>query len=134
MSFFKIFDVAGSAMTAQSLRLNTTASNIANAQNVSGDPESVYKAKYTEFSTVLNEQSEATGVKVNSISESEVAALKLFDPKNPIADKEGYVYKPDISVIEEMANMISASRSYQDNVDVMNTAKQLMMSTLKLGQ
>jgi len=134
MSFFKIFDVSGSAMTAQSLRLNATASNIANAQNVSGDAASVYKAKYTEFSTIFNEQSEAAGVKVNGVSESEAAPLKLFDPKNPIADKEGYVYRPDISVIEEMANMISASRSYQDNVDVMNTAKQLMMSTLKLGQ
>jgi flagellar basal-body rod protein FlgC len=137
MSSFKIFDVAGSGMSAQSVRLNTVASNLANADSVSGDPNQVYKARHPLFEAVrqgLSKNSPATGVKVDGIYENQATPLARYEPGNPLANTDGYVYSPNVNVVEEMVDMISASRSYQNNVDVMNNAKDMMLATLKLGQ
>lgn len=135
MSSFRIFDIAGSAMSAQSARLNTVASNLANADAVSGDPDDVYKARLPVFKTVMEPGSQdSAGVRVLGIVESQAAPEKRYEPGNPIADADGYVYAPNVNVVEEMVNMISASRSYQSSVDVMNTAKDLAMRTLTLGK
>ena len=142
MSSFKIFDIAGSGLSAQSVRLNTVASNLANADSVSGDPATVYKARHPVFQAIqqqmqgaatLENQSEAT-VRVAGIVESKAAPQLRYDPGNPLANAQGNVYAPNVNVIEEMTDMISASRAYQDNVEVMNTSKDLMLATLKLGQ
>ncbi len=137
MAIFKVFDVAGSGMSAQSVRLNTVASNLANADVVSTTEEGAYRAKQPVFSAVLqgigNEQAIAP-VQVKGIEESQAPAMREYAPHNPLADAEGYIYRPNINVVEEMANMISASRSYQSNVEVMNTTKRLILNTLRLGQ
>lgn len=137
MSMFKVFDVAGSALSAQSVRLNTTASNLANANSVSSSTEQTYRARHPLFASVLNEVGEegaSVGVQVRGIVESQAPLQQQYAPDHPMADANGYVYLPNVNVAEEMANMISASRSYQSNVEVMNTAKQLMLRTLTLGQ
>lgn len=135
MSSFKIFDIAGSALSAQSVRLNTVASNLANADAVSGEPESVYKARLPVFEAAAQAGSpDAAGVRVLGVVESEAAAEKRYEPGHPLADAEGYVYAPNVNVVEEMVNMISASRSYQSSVEVMNTAKDLALRTLTLGK
>lgn len=137
MSVFKVFDVAGSGMSAQMLRLNTVASNLANAETVAGSEQAVYKARHPVFQAVLNEvgqQDEVAMVKVSGIVEQETAAIPHYRPSHPLANAEGYVYSPDIDAVTEMANMISASRSYQNNVEVLSTAKELMLRTLQLGQ
>jgi flagellar basal-body rod protein FlgC len=136
MSSFSIFDIAGSGMSAQSVRLNTVASNLANADSVSGDPNSVYRAKHPVFQAVLGSAGDPStaGVTVTGIAESQAAAESRYDPGNPLADAQGNVYAPNVNVVEEMADMISASRSYQNNVEVLNTSRDLMLSTLKLGQ
>lgn len=135
MSSFRIFDIAGSAMAAQSTRLNTVASNIANADSVASSPDQVYKARMPMFQAQLDAaHPESAGVKVLGVMESQVDAQKRYEPGNPMADAEGYVYAPNVNVVEEMVNMISASRSYQSSVEVMNTAKELTMRTLSLGR
>jgi len=139
MSLFQVFDIAGSGMSAQAIRLNTVSSNMANAKNVSSNPQDIYRAKNPVFQSVMRELTggesvSGTGVKVLRIDESQTEGQKLYNPNNPMADKEGYVYQSNVNVIEEMANMISASRSYQNNVEVMNTAKQLMTATIRLGE
>ena len=137
MSSFKIFDIAGSGMSAQSVRLNTTASNLANAESVSGDANSVYKAKHPLFEAIRNglgKDSSTTGVAVKGIFEDQAPATARYEPGNPLADANGYVYAPNVNSVEEMVDMISASRSYQNNVEVMNTAKDMMLATLRLGQ
>jgi flagellar basal-body rod protein FlgC len=136
MSSFTIFDIAGSGMSAQSVRLNTVASNLANADSVSGDPNSVYRAKHPVFQAVMGSAGEqgSAGVKVTGIAESQANAETRYDPGNPLADAQGNVYAPNVNVVEEMADMISASRSYQNNVEVLNTSRDMMLSTLKLGQ
>lgn len=137
MSLFKVFDISGSGMSAQSVRLNVTASNLANAQTMAGTANEAYKARQPVFSAIMEQtggNSESAGVKVDGIFESDAPAQKLYQPDNPIADKDGYVYMPNVNIVEEMANMISASRSYQSNVEVVNTTKQLMLRTLQLGQ
>ena len=142
MSSFKIFDIAGSGLSAQSVRLNTVASNLANADSVSGDPATVYKARHPVFQAIQQQlqgaanpdnRSEAS-VRVAGIVESQAAPQLRYDPGNPLANAQGNVYAPNVNVIEEMTDMISASRAYQDNVEVMNTSKDLMLATLKLGQ
>ena len=134
MSLFNIFNIAGSAMTAQSQRLNVVASNLANADSATGPDGKAYRAKQVLFSTMpLNEQGGA-GVKVASVVEDASPMKLVFDPKNPMADDKGYVTMPNVNVVEEMVNMISASRSYDNNVDVMNTSKSLLMKTLTIGQ
>lgn len=134
---FNIFNVSGSALTAQSLRLNTIASNMANAQVVSQTPEGAYRAKLPLFAAVLQgagNGASGTGVKVAGVVESPAPPLAEYAPNHPLANEEGYVFNPNVNVVEEMANMISASRSYQNNVEVMNTTKQLLLRTLQLGQ
>jgi len=135
MSSFRIFDIAGSAMSAQSARLNTVASNLANADAISGDADSVYKARLPVFRAVPDAQSpDSAQVQVLGIVESQNAPEKRYEPGHPLADAEGYVYAPNVNVVEEMVNMISSSRSYQSSVEVMNTAKDLALSTLTLGR
>ena len=140
MPSFKIFDVAGSGMSAQSVRLNTVASNLANADSVSGDPNTVYKARHPIFEAVKSSlaqggtESGNAAVHVKGIMESQATPNARYEPGNPLANADGYVYSPNVNVVEEMVDMISASRAYQNNVEVMNTSKDLMLATLKLGQ
>ena len=138
MSMFKVFDIAGSALSAQSVRLNVTASNLANAESVSSSSGETYKARQPVFAAMLDKASmneqPGVGVQVQGIVESDAPLRKQYEPDHPMADADGYVYRPNVNVVEEMANMISASRSYQSNVEVINTAKQLMLKTLNLGQ
>lgn len=137
MSVFKIFDVAGSGMSAQMLRLNTVASNLANAETMAATPEEVYKARHPVFESVLNEvagQSSVATVKVSQVVESDTPAMPHYMPGHPLANEEGYVFSPGINAVEEMADMISASRSYQNNVEVMTTARELLLRTLQLGR
>ena len=137
MSSFKAFDIAGSGMAAQSVRLNTTASNLANADSVSGNPNTVYKARHPIFEAVKSSLAQESGnaaVHVKGIMESQATPSARFEPGNPLANAEGYVYSPNVNVVEEMVDMISASRAYQNNVEVMNTSKDLMLATLRLGQ
>src|ERR1044071_2283355 len=138
MSSFKVFDIAGSGLSAQSVRLNTVASNLANADSVSGDPNKVYKARHPVFEAVkasLNAQPQDgnAAVRVRGIMENKAAPTARYEPGNPLANSEGYVYAPNVNVVEEMVDMISASRAYQNNVEAMNTSKELMRDTLKLG-
>lgn len=136
MSSFSIFDIAGSGMSAQSVRLNTTASNLANADSVSTKPEDAYKARHPVFKAVqsaLNAQA-GQSVQVAGITQSTAEAQARYEPGNPLANAEGYVYGSNVNTVEEMVDMISASRSYQNNVEVMNTSKELLLATLKLGQ
>ena len=140
MPSFKIFDVAGSGMSAQSVRLNTVASNLANADSISGDPSSVYKARHPIFEAVRSSlaqggaESGNAAVHVKGIMESQAEPNARYEPGNPLANEQGYVYAPSVNAVEEMVNMISASRSYQNNVEVMNTSKELLLATLRLGQ
>jgi flagellar basal-body rod protein FlgC len=133
-SSFRIFDIAGSAMSAQSVRLSTVASNLANADAVSSDPETAFKAHLPVFKSAPELAGQQTpGVRVTGVVESQVPAEKRYEPGNPLADGDGYVYAPNVNVVEQMTDMISASRSYQNSVDMMNTAKELAMKTLTLG-
>lgn len=144
MSTFRIFDIAGSGLSAQSVRLNTVASNLANADSVSGDPTSVYRARHPVFQAVRaalgaaaangGPQASGAAVRVSGVVESNAPPTTRYEPGNPLADASGNVYAPNVNVIEEMTDMISASRAYQNNVEVMNTSKELMLATLKLGQ
>ncbi|MBI1889237.1 MAG: flagellar basal body rod protein FlgC [Burkholderiales bacterium] len=134
MSLFNIFNVAGSAMSAQSQRLNTVASNIANADSSTSSTGQVYKAKQVVFQAVPLSTPEASGVKVQQVVEDASPPKMVYDPKHPQADEKGYVAMPNVNVVEEMVNMISASRAYQNNVDTMNAAKTLLLKTLALGQ
>jgi flagellar basal-body rod protein FlgC len=137
MSMMNIFNVSGSAASAQSQRLNVVASNLANADTVAGPDGTAYKARQVTFQTQLvGAQNDPTtaGVKVSSISEDQTAGRRVHDPKHPSADADGYVTYSNVNAVEEMVNMISASRSYQNNIEVMNTAKSLLMKTLQMGQ
>lgn len=134
MSIFNVFNISGSALAAQSLRLNTVASNLANADSVAGPDGKPYRAKEVVFETVPVGSNGAQGVRVSQVVEDASPGRMIYDPRNPAADSKGYVTMPNVSVVDEMVNMISASRSYQTNADVMNTAKQLLLKTLTLGQ
>ncbi len=137
MSSFKIFDIAGSGMSAQSVRLNSTASNLANADSVSGDPATVYRARHPVFAAVkagVGPDQSAAAVRVLGIAENQAPATVRYEPGNPLADANGNVYASNVNVVEEMVDMISASRAYQNNVEVMNTSKEMLLATLRLGQ
>jgi flagellar basal-body rod protein FlgC len=136
MSLFNVFQVSSSAMTAQSMRLNTVASNLANADSVVSSDGKPYRAKQVVFeATPMGSNSNVTsGVRVREVVEDASPSRMVFDPKNPAADEKGYVAFSNVNVVEEMTNMISASRSYQTNVEVMNTAKTMMLRTLQIGQ
>lgn len=129
-----IFNVAGSAMAAQSQRMNVTASNLANAESVAGPDGQPYRAKQVVFEVASSGQQDIGGVKVSGVVEDPSPAKMVFDPKSPHANADGYVAMSNVNVVEEMTNMISASRSYQANVEVLNTAKTLMVKTLTIGQ
>ncbi len=134
MSVLGVFHIAGSALTAQSMRLNAVASNLANADSIAGPDGQPYKAKQVVFQAVpLNGQA-GQAVRVTQVVDDASPGRLLYDPRNPAANADGYVTLPNVSVVDEMVNMISASRSYQTNVEVMNTAKQLMLKTLTIGQ
>ncbi|MFZ0470573.1 MAG: flagellar basal body rod protein FlgC [Thiogranum sp.] len=138
MSLFDVFGIAGSAMSSESVRLNVTASNLANAQSIGPDEASTYHARHPVFSAVMQSlqgvESPGAGVRVDGIVQSQAPLEKRYEPGHPMANEEGYVYLPNVNMIDEMSNMISASRSYQSNVEVLNTSKQLMLATLRLGQ
>ncbi len=137
MSMLNIFNVAGSATSAQSQRLNIVASNLANADTVAGPDGKAYKARQVTFQTQLmgtaGGNAGAAGVTVSNISEDQTPGRRVLDPKHPSADAEGYVTYSNVNAVEELVNMISASRSYQNNVEVMNTAKTLLLKTLQMG-
>ena len=134
MSMFHIFNVSGSAVSAQSQRLNVVASNLANADSVAGPDGAAYKARQVTFQTELMGATGAAGVKVSTIGEDNTPGRRVHDPKHPSADEQGYVTYSNVNAVEEMVNMISASRSYQNNIEVMNTAKSLLLKTLQMGQ
>ena len=134
MSMFNIFNVSGSAASAQSQRLNVVASNLANADTVAGPDGQAYKARQVVFQTQLMGEVGAAGVRVSTVREDQTQGRRVHDPKHPGADAEGYVTYSNVNPVEEMVNMISASRSYQNNVEVMNTAKSLLLKTLQMGQ
>ena len=135
MSSFRIFDIAGSALSAQSTRLNTVASNLANADSVVGDPNQVYRAHMPVFEASADAGGQdMPGVKVTDVLQSNAEPEKRYEPGHPLADADGYVYAPKINVVEQMVDMISASRAYQSNVEMMNTAKDLTIRTLSLGR
>ena len=133
MGLSNIFSIAGSALTAQSARLNAVASNLANADSVVGADGQPYRAKQVVFKATAVEGG-GIGVRVTQVVDSTAPLRMMYDPKNPAADGQGYVALPNVNVVDEMVNMISASRSYQNNVEVMNTSKEMLLATLRLGQ
>ncbi|MDX5378725.1 MAG: flagellar basal body rod protein FlgC [Halomonas sp.] len=134
MSMFSVFDIAGSAMSAQSQRMNVTASNLANADSVAGPNGEAYRAKQVMFETRLQDGRGIGGVAVSEVVEDPSPLRMEYRPEHPLANEEGYVSMPNVEPVHEMVNMISASRSYQANVEVMNTSKQMMLKTLTLGE
>lgn len=140
MSLYNIFDISASSMNAQSVRLNTTASNLSNANSVSSSIDQTYRARHPVFSAELDRAnsnlngSSAVGVKVAAIVESNKPLQREYNPNHPMANEEGYIFKPNVNVVEEMANMISASRSYETGIQIADAAKKMMSRTLRLGQ
>jgi flagellar basal-body rod protein FlgC len=146
MGLNRIMDIAGSGMNAQSVRLNTTASNIANAESAASSADNVYRGRHPIFaaayhnmlghpdSTNLSGDEASAGVNVLGIVESDAPLQMRYEPNHPLADEQGYVFYPNVNVVEEMTNMISASRSFQVNIEVMNSAKQMVQRVLTLGQ
>ncbi|MEW6989324.1 flagellar basal body rod protein FlgC [Colwelliaceae bacterium 6441] len=138
MSLFNVFDVSGTGMSAQSVRLNTTASNIANADSVSSSIDKTYRARHPVFAAEMQKaaagQEGSVGVKVLGIVESNKPLNVEYSPEHTMADADGYIYKPNVNVIEEMTNMISASRSYQTNIQLAESAKNMLNKTIMLGQ
>ena len=145
MSLSSVFNIAGSGMSAQNTRLNTVASNIANAETVSSSIDQTYRARHPVFATtfqnaqagqsLFEEQGEAgQGVQVKGIIEDQSNLEARYEPNHPAANKDGYVYYPNVNVVEEMADMISASRAFHTNAELMNTAKAMMQKVLTLGQ
>jgi flagellar basal-body rod protein FlgC len=141
MSLFNVFDVAGSALNAETIRLNTTASNLANAESVNGDESKVYRARHPVFQAMMNDanasfdgQEAAIGVRVLGVVESKAPASMRYQPDNPVANKDGYVFMSNVNSIEEMTNMISANRSFATNVEAINTARDLLLKTISMGR
>ena len=137
MSSLRIFDIAGSGMNAQNLRLNVVSSNLANVDAVSSSLEETYRARQPVFRAMLdqfNPRAPATGVQMVGVVESKAPLVREYSPDHAMADEEGYIYRPNVNAVEEMANMISASRAYQNNVEVLNSARQMMMATINLGR
>lgn len=146
MSLEAIFDIAGSGMAAQSIRLNTTASNMANANSAASSEDEVYRAKKPVFQAMQmdamrqmnmaidGEDKLSKGVQVSGIVESDAPLDMRYEPNHPLADEQGYVMYPNVNIVEEMTDMMSASRSFQTNVDVMNAAKTMIQQVLSLGQ
>jgi flagellar basal-body rod protein FlgC len=140
MSLFNVFNTAGSALNAQTIRLNTTASNLANAESVNGDPTKVYRARHPVFQTMMDAsdtdfdgESPSAGVRVLGVVESGAPPMMRYEPDNPAANKDGYIYMSNVNSIEEMTNMISANRSFATNVEAINTARDLLLKTISMG-
>ncbi|QHJ13549.1 Flagellar basal-body rod protein FlgC [Paraglaciecola mesophila] len=138
MSLFNVMDIASTGMSAQSVRLNTTASNVANANSVSSSYDQTYKARHPVFAAELQrasqEQNAGTGVQVLGVVESQAPLQIEYSPGHPMADENGYIYKPNVNIVEEMADMMSASKAYETNVQVADTTKRLFRNVLRLGQ
>ena len=138
MSLDRIFNIAGSAMNAQTTRMNTTASNLANAGTVTGKENEAFRAKRTVFKTILEEQQKsheqgfAGGVRIEKITDDPSPIRKMSDPANPMADKDGYVYLANVNEMTEMVEMMAAARSYQNNLEVVNTTRQMLMRTIDI--
>ena len=132
MSLFNVFSIAGSALTAQSARLNTVASNLANADSVVGADGQPYRAKQVVFKATPVEGG-GIGVRVTQVVDSAAPLRMTYDPKNPAANEQGYVAMPNVNVVDEMVNMISASRAYQTNTEIMSSAKSLLLKTLAIA-
>jgi flagellar basal-body rod protein FlgC len=139
MSLFNVFNTAGSALNAETIRLNTTASNLANAESVNGDPSKIYRARHPVFQTMMDnsgnfdQEDAAVGVRVLGVVESTAPPLMRYQPDNPAANKDGYVFSSNVNSIEEMTNMISANRAFATNVDAINTARDLLLKTISMG-
>jgi len=136
MSMFKTLDISATAMHAQTVRLNTVASNMANADSVSSNKDETYRSKQPVFQTILDQTTlePKGGVRIKEIVESQAPLKMEYNPNHTMANEEGYVYRPNVNVVEEMANMMSASRSFETNIEVMNTSKQLLLRAIQLGQ
>lgn len=136
MSMFKILDISATGMQAQTVRLNTIASNMANADSISSNKDETYKSKQPVFQTILegNMHEPTGGVRVKEVVESQAPPVMEYNPNHPMADDKGYIYRPNVNIVEEMANMMSASRSYETNIEVMNTSKQLLLRTIQMGK
>jgi len=140
MSLFNVFNVSGSALNAETVRLNTTASNMANAESVNGDPSKVYRARQPVFQTMMDESGldtdgddSSAGVRVLGVIESTTPPIERYEPNNPQANKDGYIYMSNVNSIEEMTNMISANRAFATNIDAINTARDLLLKTISMG-
>jgi flagellar basal-body rod protein FlgC len=139
MSLFNVFNISGSAMNAETIRLNATASNLANAESVNGDASKVYRARHPVFAAMLDteggleDQDASAGVRVLGVVESAAPPLKTYQPDHPLADKDGFVYTSNVNSIEEMTNMISANRSFSTNVLAVNTARDLLLKVISMG-
>jgi flagellar basal-body rod protein FlgC len=140
MSLFNVFNTAGSALNAQTVRLNTTASNLANAESVNGDPSKVYRARHPVFKTMLDPsdtgfdgENATAGVRVLGVVESTSPPTMRYQPDHPLANKDGYIYMSNVNSIEEMTNMISANRSFATNIEAINTARDLLLKTISMG-
>jgi flagellar basal-body rod protein FlgC len=140
MSLFNVFNVSGSALNAETIRLNTTASNLANAESVNGDASKVYRARHPVFQAMMDDAdasldsgASSNGVRVLGIVESTAPPLRTYQPDHPLADKDGYVYTSNVNSIEEMTNMISANRSFATNVEAINTARDLLLKVISMG-
>ncbi len=134
---FKVFDIAGSGMSAQNLRLNLVASNMANVDSVSSSLDETYKSRQPIFQAIVNQldsNEPATGVRMTGVVESQAPLNMEYAPNHPMANEDGYIFRPNVNLVEEMANMISASRAYQSNVEVVNAAKTMAAKTLELGK
>ncbi|WP_300085468.1 flagellar basal body rod protein FlgC [uncultured Nitrosomonas sp.] len=134
MSLFSVFNVAGSAMAAQSQRLNVVASNLANADSATSSTGEAYRSRQVVFRTIDVSADKAKGVKVAGVVHDPSPMRVVYDPKHPMADEKGYVTLPNVNAVDEMVNMMSASRSYQNSVDMMNVTKTLLQKTLSIGQ
>ena len=139
MSLFNVFNVSGSALNAETIRLNTTASNLANAESTNGDATKVYRARHPVFQSMMNSEASdgndeaSSGVRILGVVESTAPPLKSYQPAHPLADKDGYVYTSNVNSIEEMTNMISANRSFATNVEAINTARDLLLKVIAMG-
>ena len=134
MSLFNVFQISGSAVSAQAKRLNVVASNLANADSVAGPDGTPYKARQVSFQAEPLPGADVAGVRVSQVTETDAPLRRVHDPSHPLADAEGYVTHSNVNAVDEMVNMISASRAYQNNVEVMNTARALLAKTLQMGQ
>jgi flagellar basal-body rod protein FlgC len=140
MSLFSVFNVAGSALNAETIRLNTTASNLANAESVNGDASKVYRARHPVFQSMVDQsdlsldgEGSTAGVRVLGVTESTAPPTMRYQPDHPLANKDGYIYMSNVNSIEEMTNMISANRSFATNIEAINTARDLLLKTISMG-